>query len=427
MVCRRYADGVTRRRVELAKARRAAGLTQEELAHRLGVDRSTVGRWEAGAVDPTLRARRELAHALGVDATTLSGLLGDPPEFEETGPLTVTTGPIELVEPRIEVVAAATEDDLDHELEALDLARRVSASDVGETALARLERVVDELAVAYLTTPPRQVLDRTRIHLRYVGNLLGARKTLAEHRRLLVIGGWLSLLAGTLHIDLEQQAAALARIRTARSIAEEAGHEELAAHTMETEAWRALTLCDFRRAANWAQAAQQRARVGSTAYIQAAAQEGRALARLGEPVAACVVVGRVGRLAEPLGRPEHPEHHFRYDLVKATSYTATTLTWIGDPAAAEHAREVVRSMATGGLAGGRVRRLALSRLDLSLALMQRDEAEEAAQVAVTAMRSRLFGSDLWRASEVVDRLEEFGTRVAAPVREVYRELASRSA
>src|SRR4051794_3462860 len=388
MVCKRYAHGVTRRRAELAKARRAAGLTQEELAHRLGVDRSTVGRWEAGTVDPTLRARRELADALGVDPVALAGLLDDPPEYDlpadETGPLRLTELPalsFELATGALQPVPLAGSVDLDHEVEALELARRVTASDVGESTLARLERVVDELATAYLTTPPLEVLDRTRGHLRYVTNLLGARKTLAEHRRLLVIGGWLSLLAGTLHIDLAQQAAALARIRTARSIAEEAGHVELAAHTMETEAWRALTLRDFRRAANWAQAAQQRARVGSTAYIQAAAQEGRALARLGEPVAACVVVGRVGRLAEPLGRPEHPEHHFRYDLVKATSYTATTLTWIGDPAAAEHAREVVRSMATGDLAGGRVRRLALSRLDLSLALMQRDEAEEAADVA----------------------------------------------
>jgi transcriptional regulator with XRE-family HTH domain len=159
MVCRRYADGVTRRRVELAKARRAAGLTQEELAHRLGVDRSTVGRWEAGAVDPTLRARRELAHALGLDATTLCGLLGDLPEFDlvtdETGPLAVTA-----LEPcgDVEPAPRTGPGDLDHEVEALDLARRITASDVGEPILLRLERVVDELAVAYLTTPPRQVL-----------------------------------------------------------------------------------------------------------------------------------------------------------------------------------------------------------------------------------------------------------------------------
>jgi transcriptional regulator with XRE-family HTH domain len=433
MVCKRYAHGVTRRRVELAKARRATGLTQEELAHRLGVDRSTVGRWEAGTVDPTLRARRELADALGVDAVALAGLLGDLPAFEppsdDSGPLRPADLPavtFDLVTGALQPAPRPGSTDLDHEVEALELGRRVTASDIGEPTLVRLEQVVDELAMAYLTTPPREVLDRTRGHLRYVTNLLGARKTLAEHRRLLVTGGWLSLLAATLHIDLEQQAAALARIRTARSIAEEAGHDELAAHAMETEAWRALTLCDFRRAANWAQAAQQRARVGSTAYIQAAAQEGRALARLGEPVAACLVVGRVGRLAEPLGRPDHPEHHFRYDLVKATSYTATTLTWIGDPSAVDHARDVVRSMTTDP-AAGRVRRLALSRLDLSLALMQRDEVEEAADTAITAMRSRLFGSDLWRASEVVDRLAEFGERVAAPAREVYRELAARSA
>src|SRR3954453_10911823 len=98
MVCKRYAHGVTRRRAELAKARRAAGLTQEELAHRLGVDRSTVGRWEAGTVDPTLRARRELADALGVDAVALAGLLGDLPAFEPpadaAGPLRFADLPV---------------------------------------------------------------------------------------------------------------------------------------------------------------------------------------------------------------------------------------------------------------------------------------------------------------------------------------------
>src|SRR3954453_187939 len=173
MVRKRYAHRVTRRRAELAKARRAAGLTQEELAHRLGVDRSTVGRWEAGAGDPILRARRELADALGVDPAALASLLDDPPEYDppadETGPLRLTELPalsFEFTTGALQPVPRAGAGDSDHEVEALELARRVTASDVGASTLVRLERIVDELAMAYLTTPPLEVLDRTRGHLR---------------------------------------------------------------------------------------------------------------------------------------------------------------------------------------------------------------------------------------------------------------------
>jgi hypothetical protein len=52
-------------------------------------------------------------------------------------------------------------------------------------------------AVAYPGTPPAELLGRVRRHLGYLARLLDARKTFDEHRRLLVAGGWLSLLAAT--------------------------------------------------------------------------------------------------------------------------------------------------------------------------------------------------------------------------------------
>jgi transcriptional regulator with XRE-family HTH domain len=408
-----YAVGVSRRRVDLARARRAAGLTQEELAGRIGVDRSTVGRWEAGSVDPTLWARGELARALGVSPETLGELLGDAAGDAPTGPL-----------PRLDAPPRHAAEDADDEIEAIELARRVRASDVGDETLARLEHVVDELAEAYLTEPPAQALGRTRRHLQYAATLLDARTTVGQRRRLLAVAGWLSLLAGTLHIDLEQQVAAVARVRTARVLADECGHAELAASSVETEAWRALTIGDFPEAARLAQRAQEIAPVGSSAHLQATAQEGRAQARLGDGRAAGAVVGRVSRLAEPLRDPDRPEHHFRYDRVKATTYTATTLTWLGDPAAVDHAREVVRAMSTGPRMLGRARRLALSRLDLALALTGRGELEEAAAAATQAMRSRLLRSDLWRAREVVREVEALDPRTGEELRETYRELVA---
>lgn len=78
---------------------------------------------------------------------------------------------------------------------ALEFARRAEASDVGNSVVEQLELTVDDLATAYPRTPSADLLGRVRTHLGYIGHLLDARATLAQHRRLLVTGGWLSLLA----------------------------------------------------------------------------------------------------------------------------------------------------------------------------------------------------------------------------------------
>ena len=383
------------RRARLVRARKAAALTQEDLAHLVGVDRSTIGRWESGETEPQPWHRRKLAKQLGVTSEQLDEMLvGSPPEPPD-----------------------------DAETEALELVRRASASDVGETTLTRLEQLVDDLASSYATTQPAALLTRTRQHLRYVGQLLDGRKTLREHRRLLAAGGWLSLLAATLHVDIEQQAAAVARLRTADSLARESGHDEIRAWTLETEAWRVLTLGEYAQAASLAQGAQQLAPAGSSALIQATAQEGRAWARLGDTRATTQAVSRVNRMASPLATPDRPEHHYRYDPAKATSYTATTLSWAGDPAAVDYAREVINRLSPGDPHGGRPRRLATARLDLALALIRRGDVEEATQSALTAVLSgRVVPSNWWRVREVVRAAEALGTRNALPLSEAYEDL-----
>ena len=115
--------------------------------------------------------------------------------------------------------AALHPDDAGSEIEALELTRRVSASDVSHETLDRLDRVADSVAMAYATTPPAELLPRVRRHLEYVTSLVDARKTLAQHRRLLVVGGWLALLRATLHVDLRQEAAADAYLITAAQLA----------------------------------------------------------------------------------------------------------------------------------------------------------------------------------------------------------------
>ncbi|MGW5159351.1 helix-turn-helix transcriptional regulator [Nonomuraea wenchangensis] len=313
----------------------------------------------------------------------------------------------------------------DDEWDALDLARRAAATEVGRETLERLELAVDDLAVAYPRTPPRELLVRVRRHLSYVSQLLDSKKTLIEHRRLLVAGGWLSLLAATCLIDLRRFPAAAARLRTAAQLAEETEHREIAAWCLETEAWQVLTDGDFGQALALAQAAQRVAPGGSSAYIQATAQEGRAWARLGRARETHEALNRLMRLVEPLHVPDRAEHHYRYDPAKSDAYLATTLCWLGDPSAESYSRGVLARLESATDGSPRPRRAVAARLDLALALLAADQPDEAGHLTLAAMTSgHLVPSNYWRAAEVVSGLETRRAPEAAELREAYRELCA---
>ncbi|MPZ28087.1 MAG: helix-turn-helix domain-containing protein [Micromonosporaceae bacterium] len=69
---------VAQKRHRLAERRKAVGLSQERLAEAIGVDRSTVVRWERGETHPHPWHRPRLANALTVSIEELAGLLGEP-------------------------------------------------------------------------------------------------------------------------------------------------------------------------------------------------------------------------------------------------------------------------------------------------------------------------------------------------------------
>ncbi len=70
------------KRLRLIQRRRAVGFTQEQLAWRLGVERSTVLRWEAAKTEPQPWQRPKLAELLGVTTDELDDLLFDVTEFD---------------------------------------------------------------------------------------------------------------------------------------------------------------------------------------------------------------------------------------------------------------------------------------------------------------------------------------------------------
>jgi transcriptional regulator with XRE-family HTH domain len=387
---------------ELRRLRERAGLSLGELAKLAHVHRGYVGHLELGERWPSRRIVESLDTALNARRTLLDAW--------------------NAVEAACSTLVAVSADPA--ELEAVELARRVAASDLGPETLTRLEVAVDDLATAYPVTAPNELLSRVRTHLGYVSRLTDARATLDERRRLLVVGGWLALLAATLHIDMEQRRPARGWLDTATSLAEQAAHDEIRAWRYETEAWQVLTDGDYRRAVELSQTAQHIAPRGSSAAIQATAQEGRAWARLGEARDTYDAINRVHKLAGPRRRPDRPEHHYRYDPTKAVAYTATTLAWVGDTAAENYAREIINRLRTNGNATRWPRRVATANIDLALALLTGGQLDEAAASVLAAMLSGMvIPSNHWRALEVVRAIEARGLSESRELRDAYDHMS----
>ncbi|MFJ8312643.1 MULTISPECIES: helix-turn-helix transcriptional regulator [unclassified Streptomyces] len=394
------------KRERFAARRKACGYSQERLAEVLKVDRSTVQRWEKGEVEPQPWQRPKLAKVLQITAKELDALFIPDTRV-----------------PQLSANEFLTNSSLAHddEFEALELARRVQASDVGTETLNRLEHAFDDLATKYPVSPPQELLERVRRHSSYVAHLMDSRMTLGEHRRLLVVGGWFQLLGATLHIDLNQEYAATARLQTAATLAAEAGHAEINAWCYETDAWRVLTDGEYSRALELSRIAQSFAPAGSSVAIQATAQEGRASARLGEAKQTYAAIEKVQRMSASLDRRKGAEHHYQYDPGKSLSYTATTLAWVGDPAAETYAREVISRLSPGDNIHKWPRRVASANIDLALALLGSDRLDEACNAAQRAILSgRIVPSNHWRALEVVNAVESKRLPEALDLREAYQ-------
>jgi DNA-binding XRE family transcriptional regulator len=77
----RGSESMAGKRHRLVSIRKEAGFSQERLAEALGVERTTVMRWERGETTPQPWARPKLARALGISDQALSELLGESTDF----------------------------------------------------------------------------------------------------------------------------------------------------------------------------------------------------------------------------------------------------------------------------------------------------------------------------------------------------------
>jgi hypothetical protein len=369
-----------------------AELVAAEVYRRTGrvapVDAHYVAKLERGVIRrPSAAYRVALAAVLGVEGPDPDAALGFRPQARPTTTTTTTT--TTTGRPDVPDPYPGTDG-------LLALAERAEVSEIGSAAVEAVEEVAELLARAYATTDPATLLVQVRRRAGEVAVLLDRRTTLAQRRRLLVVGGWLALLGATLHVDLGDRAGAAGARAAAASLGREADHREIGAWAVEVAAWTALIDRDWTRAARLAADGGSLAPAGSPAAVQLAAQSARAAARLGDANGVRAGLARAGAWVDRQTGDRPPDHHFTFDARKLEGYTATTLAWAGDPSGEDIAREVADRYAAGP-----PRRLATARIDLGLIVARGGRPDEAAALGLLAAESgRLVPSNRWRVAEL---------------------------
>jgi transcriptional regulator with XRE-family HTH domain len=371
----------------LRALREARGLSQERFAQLIARDVSTVKRWEKGRTSPSAATQRRVAEALDADVAELG--FADQPRREG--------------------------DDV------LRLLTRVQRSSVGEATIEELEQSVDRLARAYATAEPVHLLPAVVQRLQFVAGLLEGTTTLDQHRRLVLVWGWSSLLLATLCFDQGRREAAHAARAAAQRAAHESGHVDLGAWSMEAAAWFALAEGRHHEAVAAARAGRAASGPGSAALAATAAQEGRALARLCDAAgsAAAFAVAAAAADDRPAGGS------FTMDGTTVAFYATTAHVWLGDPERAEEqATRVLRENGDPASANHWPTRVATVQVERALARVQHGDLDEAARLGSDAIAGAFVRrSTLWRARELDLALRDG----PGPAREFHERFAQRTA
>lgn len=228
-------------------------------------------------------------------------------------------------------------------METLEIVSRLGRSDVDNATLDAIRITTDRLCSEYPFMPSEQLLIEGRQWLRRVVDLHSKSLTLAQHREVLALSGWLALLVGCVEYDTGARGAAESTRQAALSLAAESDHAEIAGWGHEMRAWFALTTGDYRGVIAAAQAGAAEAPSHGVA-VQLAGQEAKAWARIGDRRQVEVALDRGRRLLEGMPHPENLDNHFVVDPGKFDFYAMDCYRLVGeDKLARALAEEVLRA------------------------------------------------------------------------------------
>jgi transcriptional regulator with XRE-family HTH domain len=188
---------MAQKRDRLKQVRASAGFTQEDLAHRLGVDTSTVWRWEAGESRPEAWQQPRLAKLLGISRAQLVNLLGS--EQRSSSEL-VKAGKSGEEQQYLACVLHEAADDADRSvvLEVLGPSR----------TLELLDELVPSLIARYELEGPQRLAPETRELRRFSARLSSQITGTAERKQLARVAARQSALLAYMSVNLSRFPAA---------------------------------------------------------------------------------------------------------------------------------------------------------------------------------------------------------------------------
>lgn len=395
------------KRPGLAAARKAAGYTQEELAYRLNVGRTTILRWEAGAHQPQPYFWPRVGKLLGLSAGELRQLFGEP-----TAPSTVAESAAESRSREPSVLGrrtvlcgtaaealcgtaaetpcgTAAEAVALHEAEALrrDLAQDVDHTGMSEASVDDWEHTVDRYGQAQRYRPAAALLaDLTADFVELRHQLERRRAVLVPNRLTRVMALMAGLMCATL-VRLDRSAARnWARI--AKIIASEAGDGKLHAWVLSEEAYVHYYSGNIGEALHVAGHARQVAgQVPCSGLATVITLEALIQAKLGRVAETNAALDRLERTVGRLDPHERTWSVFGYDEARFNDHIGSVHTHLGNTATALVLQERALELYPASEYVGR----AMVRFDRADCLIHDHEIPAAAECATQTLQT--IGTD----------------------------------
>jgi hypothetical protein len=287
-------------------------MSQADLGKRIGYPRAMVSAIERGALRPDEKfveaCERELVLAVSF-APCIHGLMRSGTTGLASASVPLLTRCHRPSSHQILPISqrrAFLEEISDGRAEPLDLPRHVDSSRIDPGTLETIAGSVERLCRQYSNTRPALLLPRAVRRLHDLNKLLDGRLTLAQHRELIVAGGWVSLLLAALYFDEEDREAAEASRDAAYHFGREVGHNEIVAWAFEAPAWFALAEGRLRDAVDFACAGKEHAELGTSVLVALSMQEARAWARLHDRTASEQAMRQANTAIQAVCRPSTP-------------------------------------------------------------------------------------------------------------------------